>query len=140
MPEPGCWNNSEANLAWERGGLRWVGREGSLSQAHNDSRSTLLLCRFPQPQLPALHLLPQVLGDTVALAFVAYAISVSLAMIYAEKHHYTIDPNQVCAPAWKARVSSGWGSGAWTFPVRDSAPFDKPNPTTPCMQAVSASP
>ncbi|KAM6468801.1 solute carrier family 26 member 10-like [Liasis olivaceus] len=49
---------------------------------------------FPQPQLPALHLLPQVLGDTVALAFVAYAISVSLAMIYAEKHHYVIDPNQ----------------------------------------------
>ncbi|KAF7240276.1 Solute carrier family 26 member 10 [Varanus komodoensis] len=49
---------------------------------------------FPQPQLPALHLLPQVLGDTVALAFVAYAISVSLAMIYAEKHHYAIDPNQ----------------------------------------------
>ncbi|XP_042304967.1 solute carrier family 26 member 10-like isoform X2 [Sceloporus undulatus] len=49
---------------------------------------------FPQPQLPALHLLPQVLGDTVALTFVAYAISVSLAMIYAEKHHYIIDPNQ----------------------------------------------
>ncbi|XP_032068281.1 solute carrier family 26 member 10 [Thamnophis elegans] len=49
---------------------------------------------FPQPQLPALHLLPQVLGDTVALAFVAYAISVSLAMIYAEKYHYVIDPNQ----------------------------------------------
>ncbi|XP_063149970.1 solute carrier family 26 member 10-like isoform X2 [Candoia aspera] len=49
---------------------------------------------FPQPQLPALHLLPQVLGDTVALAFVAYAISVSLAMIYSEKHHYAIDPNQ----------------------------------------------
>ncbi|KAJ7317679.1 hypothetical protein JRQ81_003841 [Phrynocephalus forsythii] len=49
---------------------------------------------FPQPQLPALHLLPQVLGDTVAITFVAYAISVSLAMIYAEKHHYAIDPNQ----------------------------------------------
>lgn len=65
--------------------------------AHSDSHSTILSCRFPQPQLPALHLLPQVLGDTVALAFVAYAISVSLAMIYAEKYHYVIDPNQVCA-------------------------------------------
>lgn len=65
--------------------------------AHGDSYSTVLSCRFPQPQLPALHLLPQVLGDTVALAFVAYAISVSLAMIYAEKYHYVIDPNQVCA-------------------------------------------
>ncbi|CAM4605923.1 unnamed protein product [Lepidochelys kempii] len=49
---------------------------------------------FPQPRLPALQLLPQVLGDTVAVAFVAYAVSVSLAMIYAEKHGYTINPNQ----------------------------------------------
>ncbi|XP_042701777.2 solute carrier family 26 member 10 isoform X1 [Chrysemys picta bellii] len=49
---------------------------------------------FPQPQLPALQSLPQVLGDTVAIAFVAYAVSVSLAMIYAEKHGYTINPNQ----------------------------------------------
>ncbi|XP_067385674.1 rho guanine nucleotide exchange factor 25 [Emydura macquarii macquarii] len=49
---------------------------------------------FPQPRLPALHSLPQVLGDTVAIAFVAYAVSVSLAIIYAEKHRYAIDPNQ----------------------------------------------
>ncbi|EMP41816.1 Solute carrier family 26 member 10 [Chelonia mydas] len=49
---------------------------------------------FPQPRLPALQSLPQVLGDTVAVAFVAYAVSVSLAMIYAEKHGYTINPNQ----------------------------------------------
>ncbi|XP_032625989.1 solute carrier family 26 member 10 isoform X2 [Chelonoidis abingdonii] len=49
---------------------------------------------FPQPRLPALQSLPQVLGDTVAVAFVAYAVSVSLAMIYAEKHSYTINPNQ----------------------------------------------
>ncbi|XP_075757856.1 solute carrier family 26 member 10-like isoform X2 [Pelodiscus sinensis] len=49
---------------------------------------------FPQPRLPALQALPQVLGDSVAIGFVAYAVSVALAMIYAEKHGYTIDPNQ----------------------------------------------
>ncbi|XP_074835924.1 solute carrier family 26 member 10-like isoform X1 [Carettochelys insculpta] len=49
---------------------------------------------FPQPRLPDLHSLPQLLGDTVAVTFVAYAVSVSLAMIYAEKHGYAIDPNQ----------------------------------------------
>uniref|UniRef100_A0A8D0AX75 Solute carrier family 26 member 10 n=1 Tax=Salvator merianae TaxID=96440 RepID=A0A8D0AX75_SALMN len=66
----------------------------SLNTHYNVQIVGHLTAGFPQPQLPALHLLPQVLGDTVALTFVAYAISVSLALIYAEKHHYVIDPNQ----------------------------------------------
>ncbi|XP_029450781.1 solute carrier family 26 member 10 [Rhinatrema bivittatum] len=49
---------------------------------------------FPEPKLPSLEVIPDVIGDTVAITFVAYAVSVSLAMIYAEKHSYTIDPNQ----------------------------------------------
>ncbi|KAJ8369912.1 hypothetical protein SKAU_G00099400 [Synaphobranchus kaupii] len=49
---------------------------------------------FPQPRLPALQTLPEVAGDTVAITFVGYAVSVSLAMIYADKHSYSIRPNQ----------------------------------------------
>nr|XP_033794026.1 solute carrier family 26 member 10 [Geotrypetes seraphini] len=49
---------------------------------------------FPEPKLPALEVIPDVLGDTVAITFVGYAVSVSLAMIYAEKYRYTIDANQ----------------------------------------------
>ncbi|XP_053564177.1 solute carrier family 26 member 10-like [Bombina bombina] len=49
---------------------------------------------FPKPKLPALEVIPDVIGDTIAITFVGYAVSVSLAMIYAEKHRYTIDPNQ----------------------------------------------
>ncbi|KAM8976204.1 solute carrier family 26 member 10-like [Pelodytes ibericus] len=49
---------------------------------------------FPAPKLPALNVIPDVIGDTIAITFVGYAVSVSLAMIYAEKHRYTIDPNQ----------------------------------------------
>ncbi|XP_069086943.1 solute carrier family 26 member 10-like isoform X2 [Pleurodeles waltl] len=49
---------------------------------------------FPGPTLPSMEVLPDVLADTVAITFVGYAVSVSLAMIYAEKHRYTIDPNQ----------------------------------------------
>ncbi|XP_078287479.1 solute carrier family 26 member 10 [Rhinoraja longicauda] len=49
---------------------------------------------FPSPQLPALGSIPSLIGDTVAITFVGYAVSVSLAMIYADKHRYTIDPNQ----------------------------------------------
>ncbi|XP_063283708.1 solute carrier family 26 member 10-like [Pelobates fuscus] len=49
---------------------------------------------FPTPKLPPLNVIPDVIGDTIAITFVGYAVSVSLAMIYAEKHRYTIDPNQ----------------------------------------------
>ncbi|XP_028849254.1 solute carrier family 26 member 10 isoform X2 [Denticeps clupeoides] len=49
---------------------------------------------FPRPRIPALHTLPEVAGDTVAITFVGYAVSVSLAMIYADKHGYSIQPNQ----------------------------------------------
>uniref|UniRef100_A0A8C1GZ24 Solute carrier family 26 member 10-like n=1 Tax=Cyprinus carpio TaxID=7962 RepID=A0A8C1GZ24_CYPCA len=50
---------------------------------------------FPEPRLPALETVPEIAGDTVAITLVAYAVSVSLAMIYADKHRYSIDPNQV---------------------------------------------
>ncbi|XP_019751227.1 solute carrier family 26 member 10 isoform X1 [Hippocampus comes] len=49
---------------------------------------------FPRPQLPALHTFPDIAGDTIAITFVGYAVSVSLAMIYADKHGYSIHPNQ----------------------------------------------
>ncbi|XP_016378077.1 solute carrier family 26 member 10-like [Sinocyclocheilus rhinocerous] len=49
---------------------------------------------FPKPRLPALETVPEIAGDTVAITLVAYAVSVSLAMIYADKHGYSIDPNQ----------------------------------------------
>lgn len=51
--------------------------------------------RFPKPQLPAFHTFPAIAGDTIAITFVGYAVSVSLAMIYADKHGYSIHPNQV---------------------------------------------
>ncbi|KAI4896534.1 hypothetical protein NFI96_010307 [Prochilodus magdalenae] len=50
---------------------------------------------FPQPRLPALQTVPEIASDTVAITFVGYAVSVSLAMIYADKHGYSIHPNQL---------------------------------------------
>lgn len=54
-----------------------------------------LVPRFPKPKLPTLSSFPDIAGDTVAITFVGYAVSVSLAMIYADKHGYSIHPNQV---------------------------------------------
>lgn len=63
------------------------------------------ILRFPKPKMPALQTFPNIAGDTVAITFVGYAVSVSLAMIYADKHGYSIDPNQVNlwndATAWR---------------------------------------
>ncbi|CAG07427.1 unnamed protein product, partial [Tetraodon nigroviridis] len=53
-----------------------------------------LIPRFPKPKLPTLSTFPDIAGDTVAITFVGYAVSVSLAMIYADKHGYSIHPNQ----------------------------------------------
>ncbi|KAG7255853.1 hypothetical protein CRUP_038605, partial [Coryphaenoides rupestris] len=49
---------------------------------------------FPSPRMPALHVFPDIVADTVAITFVGYAVSVSLATIYADKHAYSIHPNQ----------------------------------------------
>ncbi|XP_036313985.1 solute carrier family 26 member 10 [Pipistrellus kuhlii] len=49
---------------------------------------------FPQPLLPNLSELPRILGDSLPIALVTFAVSASLASIYADKYSYTIDANQ----------------------------------------------
>ena len=53
------------------------------------------LSRFPQPLFPNLAELPRVLDDSLPIALVTFAVSASLASIYADKYSYTIDANQV---------------------------------------------
>lgn len=53
------------------------------------------LSRFPQPLLPNLAELPRILADSLPIALVTFAVSASLASIYADKYSYTIDSNQV---------------------------------------------
>ena len=55
----------------------------------------LSFCRFPQPLLPSLAELPRILADSLPMALVTFAVSASLASIYADKYSYTIDSNQV---------------------------------------------
>nr|XP_020470814.1 solute carrier family 26 member 10-like [Monopterus albus] len=66
----------------------------SLDSAYNIEIVGSIPAGFPGPRMPALHTFPDIVGDTVAITFVGYAVSVSLAMIYADKHGYSIHPNQ----------------------------------------------
>ncbi|XP_029398166.1 solute carrier family 26 member 10 isoform X3 [Mus pahari] len=49
---------------------------------------------FPHPLLPTLDELPRILADSLPISLVTFAVSTSLASIYADKYSYTIEPNQ----------------------------------------------
>ncbi|ODN04049.1 Prestin [Orchesella cincta] len=49
---------------------------------------------LPDAKLPPLELVPDVLVDSLIIAVVAYAISISMAKIFASKHQYKVGPNQ----------------------------------------------
>ncbi|XP_070265970.1 solute carrier family 26 member 10-like isoform X2 [Myotis yumanensis] len=66
----------------------------SLDTRYNVQIVGLLPGGFPQPLLPNLAELPRILDDSLPIALVAFAVSASLASIYADKYSYTIDSNQ----------------------------------------------
>ncbi|XP_031205084.1 solute carrier family 26 member 10 [Mastomys coucha] len=66
----------------------------SLDTRYNVQVVGLLPGGFPQPLLPTLDELPRVLADSLPISLVTFAVSTSLASIYADKYSYTIDPNQ----------------------------------------------
>lgn len=49
---------------------------------------------IPPPNLKAFPYLTEVIGDAIAIGIVAFAISVSMAKIFANKHDYAVDSNQ----------------------------------------------
>ncbi|MBZ3882877.1 Solute carrier family 26 member 10 [Sciurus carolinensis] len=66
----------------------------SLDTRYNVQIVGLLPGGFPQPLLPSLAELPRILADSMPIALVTFAVSASLASMYADKYSYTIDPNQ----------------------------------------------
>lgn len=49
---------------------------------------------MPQPKIPDLSILPSFLLDSFAIAIVSFAITLSLAKLFANKNKYHIDANQ----------------------------------------------
>ncbi|CAO2582100.1 Solute carrier family 26 member 10 [Lemmus lemmus] len=66
----------------------------SLDTRYNVQVVGVLPRGFPQPLFPTLDELPRILADSLPIALVTFAVSTSLASIYADKYSYTIDPNQ----------------------------------------------
>ncbi|XP_006897732.1 PREDICTED: solute carrier family 26 member 10 [Elephantulus edwardii] len=66
----------------------------SLDTKYNVQIVGVLPGGFPQPIFPSLTELPRILADSLPIALVTFAVSTSLASIYADKYSYTIDSNQ----------------------------------------------
>ncbi|XP_029040905.1 sulfate transporter isoform X1 [Osmia bicornis bicornis] len=49
---------------------------------------------LPTPQIPTFELLPLVAIDSIAITMVSYTITISMALIFAQKLNYKIDSNQ----------------------------------------------
>lgn len=51
--------------------------------------------RLRAPAIPDMGIIQQVFIDAIAIAIVGFSMAVSMAKIFALKHGYTVDGNQV---------------------------------------------
>lgn len=55
----------------------------------------LFIFSLPEPVPPRLDIMTMFVGDSFAIAMVAFAVSLSMAKLLSKKHKYVIRPNQV---------------------------------------------
>lgn len=49
---------------------------------------------LPSPQMPPMRLLWLISVDSIAIAIVSYTVTISMALIFAKKQSYEVNPNQ----------------------------------------------
>ncbi|XP_071784286.1 prestin-like [Asterias amurensis] len=72
---------------------------------------------IPAPRLPSLGYFSVLIGDAIAIAIVGFAVSISMAKIFAKKHKYEIDANQELLAYGSCQI---FGSFFNCFPVSAS--------------------
>lgn len=60
----------------------------------NSSFLIFLINRLPVPTIPTFNLLHLVAMDSIAITMVSYTITISMALIFAQKLNYKINSNQ----------------------------------------------
>ncbi|CAF0955390.1 unnamed protein product [Brachionus calyciflorus] len=66
---------------------------------------------IPTPRAPPIKLLPTLIGDSIAIAIVSFAINVSMAKLFAKKHKYEISANQELVAYGIGNIVSSFFSG-----------------------------
>ena len=75
--------------------LEWY-QEGKLTRLSQNYKAIFNFnIRIPPPTLPSFSLVSEILGDSISLAIVSFAINISMAKLFAKKYKYEISPNQV---------------------------------------------
>ncbi|XP_055346340.1 solute carrier family 26 member 10-like [Paramacrobiotus metropolitanus] len=63
---------------------------------------------FPAPALPGIHNIMGLVGDTFIISVIALSLSITLGLLFANKHGYAIDPNQEFRAQGVANVISSF--------------------------------
>ncbi|XP_043289750.1 solute carrier family 26 member 6 [Venturia canescens] len=71
-----------------------VSKYGQLPEIYNIRTVGHIPTGLPKPELPTLQLLPLIALDSVSITMVSYTITLSMALIFAQKLNYEIDSNQ----------------------------------------------
>ncbi|EZA51917.1 Prestin [Ooceraea biroi] len=71
-----------------------VSRYCDLPKTYNIETVGHIPTGLPKPEVPSLELLPLVAVDSIAITMVSYTITISMALIFAQKLNYEIDSNQ----------------------------------------------
>ena len=90
---------------------------GNLSSDYGIKTLNHIPTGFPTPRSPPYELLPRIIIDTIPVAIVAYAVSLSMAKIFARKRGYEISSNQELLAQGVANV---FGSFFSCMPVSTS--------------------
>ncbi|NXO88678.1 S26A5 protein, partial [Certhia brachydactyla] len=95
-----------------------IGTGVSAGMNLNESYKVDVVGSIPQglraPTVPEIRLIPEILGDAVAIGIVGFSMAVSMAKIFALKHGYTINGNQELIALG---ICNSVGSFFQTFPV-----------------------
>jgi len=67
---------------------------GNFSENYQVKTLDTIPTGIPTPTLPPFHFIPNILIDTLIVAIVVYALTLSMAKIFAGKCQYTVDNNQ----------------------------------------------
>ncbi|CAF1045955.1 unnamed protein product [Brachionus calyciflorus] len=66
---------------------------------------------IPAPKVPPLHIFPLIIGSSVSIAIVSFAINISMAKLFAKKYNYELEPNQELFAYGLGNVISGFFHG-----------------------------
>ncbi|KAL6267139.1 hypothetical protein P5V15_000218 [Pogonomyrmex californicus] len=71
-----------------------VSMQMDLADTYNVITVGVIPVGLPVPSAPPLSLIPNILVDSIVITMVAYTISMSMALIFAQKEGYEVDSNQ----------------------------------------------